>query len=617
MAHIQTPLPTKHGELQLAKQLKSLPDNRLHLFFALNFIPGVKDVDLVIWHESAGIFVVEVKAVPLDAIEIFGWQRCKILNRDRDRGPQQQAHDGLHSLRNFLVPHTGKLFMTSVACFPQIRRSDWNRRWDDDRVIGPYADSMLFEDDLYSDPQALVERLEYIRLHPSVGEERQPYFRHDEKQLRKMAAALNVEAKPKPTISDIERLRIIEARVRNEEKKLVAPFSGSRFVYTGEPGTGKTFRLLKIAYQHAIENCKVLFACFNKVLAADMKRLLKFSEKLPLVGGELEVHDVWEMITLVLSKPEQAGGYDEWAALVVEQMKEERETLPKFDTILVDEAQDMKDWAFEMLLLHSHEKTTFCIAAGSGQELYGNAAQFLKDFSSVAKKRPLRRYFRNTETITKFALICFESDWSTSRINKVLRRFGDKATQSQFQFDRPGGQLPSLVAIDETALEDVPNDEYSDAQNELMVLEYRRIIKAELESLAGNQRPTDLLILVPNQQSNQRKWAAEALEAERMPFLDYTQDDNRRCIAPADQIRLCTFHSSRGIEGQRVLLFGIEKTRDVAQYAHADPRNLGYIVLSRAVLDVVVAYRPQIKSPVVTFLQAVIGQMRAKPGESA
>jgi hypothetical protein len=106
---------------------------------------------------------------------------------------------------------------------------------------------MLFYDDLYSDPQALVERLEHIRLNPNVGAERQPFFRHNGELLRKLAVALRSESRPRPSLSDLDRLKIIETTVRNEERKAIAPFCGSRFLYTGAPGTGKTFRLLKVA----------------------------------------------------------------------------------------------------------------------------------------------------------------------------------------------------------------------------------------------------------------------------------------------------------------------------------------------------------------------------------
>ena len=54
-------------------------------------------MDIARWHEIAGIFVVEVKALTLDEIEYFGWQRCKIRGRDEDSGPPQQAHKALPS----------------------------------------------------------------------------------------------------------------------------------------------------------------------------------------------------------------------------------------------------------------------------------------------------------------------------------------------------------------------------------------------------------------------------------------------------------------------------------------------------------------------------------------
>ena len=614
MAQLHSALPTKHyGEHQLAKQLISIPDDQLHLWFATNQIPGVRDVDLLVWHEKVGVFVIEVKAVPLDFIEMFGWRRCKIKDREEAGSPQLQANEAMYALQNFLKPHTGRIFLTSAPCFPQIRRNDWDRRWDDKRVTGTYAESMLFHDDMYSDPSAFAERLEYIRLNPLVGAKSQHVFRHNPGQLEKFVNALSVEAIPKASASDLDRLKIIETTVRNEEKRLIAPFSGLQFLYTGAPGTGKTFRLLKVAHEHAMKGCKVLFACFNKVLAADIKRLLKFSDKLPLIEGELEVHDVWEIINLYIGKPPEGDvDLDEWASLVVEQMKEGHEKLPRFDTILIDEAQDLKGWAFEMLSLYSHERSTICVATGRSQELYGTSAEFLTDFSLRAKKRPLRRNFRNTEAIARYAMACYEANWDTTKVGAAVSKFPSKSTAEGLGFDRPGGELPSLKAVDETSLEGLRREEYPEAQNDLMIAEYRRIIRGELENLDANHRPTDLLILVPAPNAFEQKWAVEALMVEGIAFLNYTQWENRRCIAPADQVRLCTFHSARGIEGQRVIVFGIEQILTIAKNVNAEPRNLGYIVLSRPVLDMVIAYRPTNTSPVMTFLFAVLKTIRLK-----
>ncbi len=76
-------------------------------------------------------------------------------------------------------------------------------------------------------------------------------------------------------------------------------------------------------------------------------------------------------------------------------MKKIAHRLPKYETVLIDEAQDMKDWALEMLELLSTPNATVCVAAGSGQELYGQSARWLKNFKQDASRKiPLKRIFR-------------------------------------------------------------------------------------------------------------------------------------------------------------------------------------------------------------------------------
>jgi hypothetical protein len=70
------------------------------------------------WHEIAGIFVVEVKAVTLDEIEYFGWQRCKIRGRDEDSGPQQQAHKAREKPHELTIDADRQLTRTRDRLFP-------------------------------------------------------------------------------------------------------------------------------------------------------------------------------------------------------------------------------------------------------------------------------------------------------------------------------------------------------------------------------------------------------------------------------------------------------------------------------------------------------------------
>jgi hypothetical protein len=156
MAHVFTEMPAHEGELCLARQLRAIPDPRLHLWFGLNMVPRVNDIDILMWHEAAGIFVIEVKAVPLRAMRSFGWSRCEIQGRVSSKSPQLQAAEARDSLLDFLAPEIRKrIFIVATACWPRISRAEWNNYWNDERVIGQFAESMLFRDDCYAGPDAL------------------------------------------------------------------------------------------------------------------------------------------------------------------------------------------------------------------------------------------------------------------------------------------------------------------------------------------------------------------------------------------------------------------------------------------------------------------------------
>ncbi len=617
MARVYTDLPNHPGELEVARQLAALDDDRLHLWFGVNYIPGVPDIDVIIWHENGGVFVIEVKAVPLEEIEWYGWNRCKIARRPETQGPHQQAHRALHCLRNFLGRMEAKPFVTSGACWPRIRRRQWNDHWNDSAVCGAYAESMLFADDIYADPAALRERLEHIRLNPNMGADRQSAFTHDAAALGEFRRALDVTARPKPIQSDYERLRVLENAISEKTRREAPAYGEKRIVYSGRPGTGKTFRLLRTALYHAMEGCDVLFVCFNKVLATDIRRLLGFSERLDLCAGRIEVHDIFEMLSLFASRRqyELNGNIAEWAELVVDEMKDCRPALPKYDTILVDEGQDIRQWAYEMLELHAKESSTICVAAGDGQELYAGEADWLRDFRTRSETKRLLRVFRNPRSVFQLATLAFEAELRPDRIERAFSRFqrGAAGQAAQLTFERGPGDLPRMAAIDDSSLAALAGnpERCATEQAELMTREYAGIIRREVEELGHERHPLDLLLLVPSRKSTHYPWVIEALKVEGLGYIDYTDDSQRRHLPAPGTIRLCTYHSSRGTEGHRVILFGIEQLRKLAEYVHVDAHRLAYIVLSRAVMQLVIPYRKSAESPVSRFVQDAMACIRA------
>jgi hypothetical protein len=200
-----------------------------------------------------------------------------------------------------------------------------------------------------------------------------------------------------------------------------------------------------------------------------------------------------------------------------------------------------------------------------------------------------------------------------------VRRFTDKnpkGEQQLFDFAREEGNPPSIVYINEEKLEGMSDTDsfLPSVQFDCMVEEYSRIIKEQLARLAGEERPMDLLVLVPSREGMERDWVVAALKGSGSSFIDYTDETQRRDIAHPEMVRLCTFHSARGLEGMRVLVFGFERIEGISDQVNADFANLGYIVLSRSLFECVIAVRKMSTSKVVPFLISILDQLALLTG---
>jgi hypothetical protein len=189
------------------------------------------------------------------------------------------------------------------------------------------------------------------------------------------------------------------------------------------------------------------------------------------------------------------------------------------------------------------------------------------------------------------------------------------AEATGFEIPRQG-TLPKLIYIDESALDNYWDSSWiADMQEEVMVAEYERIIQQQLDKLTDDQCPMDLLVLVPDTTGPEKRWAFAALKRiaknSNVDFIDYTDENQRRDIVPSHMMRLCTFHSSRGLEGMHVVIFGIEWIERTARKAHASVENLGYIVLSRPLLENIIAVRPvEDRSDAIKFIRAALDAIR-------
>ncbi len=591
-----TPIPTKfRGEADLARHLDAMPASKCHFWFGLDFLPGVKDIDILLLHEEIGVFAVEVKAVPLSDVIQFGFDHCEIRGRGRQKSPQLQAYDAAVDLRNYLSGSLELPFMVATACWPLITRRSWNDSMSNEKVRGEFAGRMLFREDLYSGVSNFRSRLKYIYDNPPIRSAAKYHFRFSSTVLTGLREELRVEARPQVTPTDLSRLQEIERSIENETDRQTPTSEQRLLLYSGLPGTGKTFRLLRIAYRHAMAGKKVLLVCFNKVLATDLRRLLSLSKELRDAVGEIEVRDVFQIVSSYaagLGVRYDSADADDWGEMVsLEMLKSERASL--YETLLIDEGQDMRQWHYNMLEYLAKPEATIVVAFGRGQELYGESAPWLETFRSKAREYQLRRNFRNTRPVFRLAQTLFEAGYDLQKIDRFAERFRRAEDQDQLQFLREDGEYPELRYFDDRRLRNLRAGRVGsgDEQHKVMVTEYERILRQELETLRKEEWPVDLLILVPNQFGLEREWAADAIRrmSEDYDFLDYTDTKQRRVPARPHSLRLCTFHSARGIEGTRVVIFGIEQLRDVADATKVGYKKLAYITLSRSIAECIIA----------------------------
>ncbi|HXG58248.1 MAG TPA: hypothetical protein VNL91_04425 [Thermoanaerobaculia bacterium] len=567
MAHLHTDLPRKFvGEREVADRLCMLDDSRLHLWFEVDYLPGVGDIDLIAWHEDHGLFLIEIKAIELSAIESIDYRHLKVAGRSSTDSPHYQAHRAMWFLKDYLVGRgmQRRPFVVPTALYPKISRREWEEGVRDPRLTGSFAQSILFSDDLES-KNALQKRLAYIWENPPVGRRLGVRFRHDVDAFSAFADNLMVQAGRDAARSDQRRLSYLENSHRAEADRDAPADRVVRLAYQGYPGTGKTFRLLRIGVQHAVAGKRVLFLCFNKVLAADVRRLISLSQ----ASGQVEAYDLFDFLDRLrdfngIAKPPEMPTAEDWAEAVLSRLVD---CLPlAYDTVLVDEAQDLQPWAIEFITRLSRHDSSVVVAMAKGQELYGDGKAIMEKLG--LKPRQLNRVFRNPRPIFQFAQTFYESRMRPERLESVTRRFVHKSADVDrplFQVD--AGELPAIVKLERV--------------NEVGQSSYRReleriVTRAVERMVADGASPRDVLLLVPGKGAEYQA-ALACLQAARQKSIDLVNPSNRRAIAPQDAVRLSTFHSARGIEAEHVIVLGLTELHE-----WKDAQNIAYVALSRA-----------------------------------
>lgn len=607
---LYTPLPDgqgHYGERQFLFDVVDLGNDRTHVWGGVSYLPGgVPDIDSVIVQEDIGCFVVEVKAVSLEMIETFGLDTCAIRGRTMKMHPLEQSHLGHLGLRNYFasVSTSRCPILFATAAFPKIRRQDMARKFDAPKLRIQY-DGMLFAEDLESQA-TFLQRLSTIRKSPPRAGHKVNAIPKPQ-QLEALIEVLDPGGSS-VTVSEADRERGAtvarnvgrpgaQATGQGPASKYLTPGQSGRVIFRGAAGTGKTVQLQEIAIAHARAGRAVLFTCYNKVLASTLRGILATQDLGEAVDRRIVITHVDEL-------QNQLNSEDDIQAF-----------RGLFGTICVDEAQDMKQLSLAFLSELADENAEWFLADGTGQELYGEAAEFLLAARESGTIEALRRNFRNSSAGFLVAQATYEhapdiskiADWVAKR---PLRSASEPHPQMLLDIpvSRDGGELPRVLRIDRSA---------SDWRRRRLEA-YVAVIFEELEKLAAQGKRRDLAILCAqvDSKSEEPAVARQALNILGVPFLDQIDARSRGRILERDHVRLVTIHSSRGIEASRVIVLGMSTGISPSPDRQANSRVMAYIALSRAQVATTIVVPDNTDNPYVTFIEEIVDAYSHSP-ESA
>ncbi|UUW92897.1 nuclease-related domain-containing DEAD/DEAH box helicase [Pimelobacter simplex] len=503
--HLHSPVPDRKGHLgerAFIERLVELGDTHTHVWGDVDYLPsGVPDIDAILVHEDLACFNIEVKAVPLDAVEEFGLKVCQIRGRNGGHHPVLQAGRAVTGLVAYVgtTANVRAPFFFATAAFPLIKRSEFAARFSA-APVRLQAEGMIFADDLVSS-DALLGRLQTIRVSPPHKGSPRRDIAPTPVQVKALLEVLDPGSRPAPTRADRDRGEVLRVRVGAPGKtasssgpaaKYLTPSNRKPVVFRGAPGTGKTVQLQEIAVAHARAGRPVLFTCYNKVLASTLRGIMSTQRLGDDVNKRVVVTHVDELVN-------QLNGDDREAFRGL------------FETICVDEAQDMPQEHFDFLRVLAADDAEWFLADGPGQELYGpanktgEAPPFVQQARAEGSVETLRRNYRNKTANFLFAQAVYEHAPNTDEIAGWVAKHPLRSGPNPDAMldlggieSNAGGELPRIVRI---ALPTGPRTNWQQAK----LHSYVAIFHEELEKLAAEGKRRDLAILCA--MSDSKKWS--------------------------------------------------------------------------------------------------------------
>jgi hypothetical protein len=480
--------------------------------------PEQGEADFVLTHPVHGVLVLETKggAISYDPRSRVWTQSGNTGSHRLGEDPFHQARDEMYSLIEILKAQPGwEKWMPSYGygvAFP-------DGAYSSDAHPGAPATLAIDRDDL----DRLAERADELMrswVHPGRA------FGAEGMDAVARALGLRVEIRtPLKLQFGEEDRRIIELTGDQAYARAVV-LHRHRAGVTGPAGSGKTILATEIARHEAESGKRTLLTCFNRRLGEHLQASTEGTPNLHVAHFHALCTELAREANIPLNEPE--GPEDRrWFEHTLPGALEEaaRALGPRFDAIVVDEAQDFRSWWWPALLA-THvdpDHGTLYLFADDSQNLYGGDEL---PVSPEEIEPPLPNNLRNTRAIHEFVSVFFDAGSAGPGTSK----------------GPPGREVEVLEYDNEAELD--------------------RLLEVVLTNLTEQERIPleDIVVLSPGGRDKSRLWARRAFGPFRLS--DHVE---------AETVLWSSVHAFKGLERPVVILaeIGDGHQEDVASYLRA------------------------------------------------
>lgn len=384
---------SSEAEIFVFNELKEKLDSTWTVFHSVKWISNGMvsqsqgECDFILINKDYGILIIEVKGGKVSSANGKWYSINRYNEKVEISNPQSEADKSKFIIINRLKNERLRAYVTTAVWFPEtdIKKSFLPLDMPREIILDVNSSNDIEKN--------LIDIFKYrMKLENFI-----PY-RMIDSDYNKIIKCIMPDVLEKEILKKkCEELKMKYLKLNEEQAICFSQLEDNNLISVkGHAGTGKTVLAVHKAFKDSKQGKKVLYLCYNVLLSEKIKE--ESFDKFKVFG----IYDFAENYLKMFDKEkydefQETGDYDEMISRYLEIVKDNLEV--KYDTILIDEAQDFKKEWIDSIKFILNKGGSLCIFYDEAQMLYEKYG--IKDISylKVGTKYNLKRNMRNTDEI--------------------------------------------------------------------------------------------------------------------------------------------------------------------------------------------------------------------------